>query len=33
LFLKQHSVIEVIAAVPVCLIAYYFSLLKVPGQK
>jgi len=25
LFLKQHSVIDVIAAIPVCLIAYYFS--------
>jgi len=33
LFLKQHSVIDVIAAVPVCLIAYYFSFIKVPGQK
>ena len=25
LFLKQHSVIDVIAAIPVCLIAYHFS--------
>ena len=28
LFLKQHSVIDVIVAIPVCLIAYYFSFVK-----
>ena len=27
-FLKQHSVIDLLAAIPVCLIAYYFSYVK-----
>lgn len=29
MFLKQHSVIDVIMAIPVCFIAYYFSFKKV----
>ena len=24
-FLKQHSVIDIFAAIPVCMVAYYFS--------
>lgn len=27
-FLKQHSVIDILAAIPVCVIAYYFSFMK-----
>ena len=25
IFLKQHSIIDILAAIPVCLVAYYFS--------
>jgi len=32
LFLKQHSVIDVVAAIPVCIIAYFFSFTKIQKQ-
>lgn len=33
IFLRQHSVLDLLAAIPVCLVSYYLAYVYVPGKR